>query len=79
MLERFASRLSTRVLAYIPRDPKIIEAERTRRTVVEYAPEEESSLAFLRLAEELENIDTSRVPLPAPMEDEEFYEFIEQW
>ncbi len=79
MIQAFASRLSTRVLAYIPRDSRILQGERKRRTVVEFAPEAESSLAFVGLAEELTKIDARKVPLPTPMENEEFYEFIEQW
>ena len=79
MLEEFASGLSTRVLVYIPRDQKILEAERKRRTVVDYAPEAESALALNRLADELSAIEPSEVPLPTPMEDEQFYKFIEQW
>jgi nitrogenase iron protein NifH len=79
MMEEFARKLSTRVLATIPRDPKILEAERKRLTVVEHAPDAPSSKTFARLAKELAKIDPQAVSLPTPMEDEEFYSFLEKW
>jgi nitrogenase iron protein NifH len=79
MLESFAKNLSTRILATIPRDVKILEGERKRRTVVEYAPEAPASRALKRLAQQLSEIKAESVPLPSPMEDEEFYRFLEQW
>lgn len=79
MLEEFAARLSSRILTYIPRDPLIIEAERKRHTVVEYAPQERSAMVFHSLAEEIAAIRSEEVGLPTPMEDEAFYEFIEKW
>jgi nitrogenase iron protein NifH len=78
-LRQFARRLSTRVLATIPRDPKILESERRRCTVVEHAPGGPSSRAFRTLAGALEKLDPRRCVLPTPMEDEEFYRFMESW
>jgi nitrogenase iron protein NifH len=79
MLEALAREMSTRVLAVIPRDPKILEGERKRMTVVEYAPGAPSSKAFMQLAEAISAIDAQTVPLPTPMEDEDFYKFLEKW
>ncbi len=76
MIERFAATLSTRVLAFIPRDPLILAAERERRTVVEFAPESASALAFVRLSETVLGIDPDAVPLPTPLSDDAFFEFI---
>jgi len=78
-LRRFARRLSTRILATIPRDPQIQESERRRSTVVERAPGSASSRAFRALAAALERTDKRRCVLPTPMEDEEFYRFIDSW
>ncbi len=77
MLEEFARRLSTSILAVVPRDAKIQESEKKRRTVVENAPEAASSLEFARLAKALE--EKGSAALPTPMDDEEFYRFVEQW
>ncbi len=78
-IREFAKRLSTRVLATIPRDPKILESERRRCTVVEHAPGSPSSRAFRTLAAAIESLDARRCVLPTPMEDEEFYRFMDSW
>jgi nitrogenase iron protein len=79
MMEEFAQKLSTRVLATIPRDPGILAGERKRLTVVEHAPDTPSSKALVQLAQEIAGIDAKAVPRPTPMEDEEFYRFQEKW
>ena len=78
-LREFARRLSTRILATIPRDPKILESERRRCTVVEHVPGGPSSRAFRTLAGALEKLDPRRCVLPTPIEDEEFYRFMDSW
>ncbi len=77
-LERFASRLGTQVLAYIPRDPLIIAAERERKTVVEFAPDSQSAKAFASLAERILSIDKGTLSLPKPLNDQAFFEFIRE-
>jgi nitrogenase iron protein NifH len=79
MIERFAAKLSTRVLAFLARDPVVMAAERKRRTVVEYAPEAPISRAFAELAQAIRAVDPAAAPLPTPMSDEEFYAFLESW
>ena len=79
MLEALAEKMSTRILAVIPRDPKILEGERKRKTVVEHAPGAPSSKSFKQLAEKLSGIDAKTVKPPTPMEDEDFYKFLEKW
>jgi len=78
-IREFAKRLSTRVLATIPRDPKILESERRRCTVVEHSPGAASSRAFGTLATAIEKLEKRRCVLPTPMEDEEFYRFMDSW
>jgi nitrogenase iron protein NifH len=78
-MQEFAKRLSTRILATIPRDPKIMESERRRFTVVEHSPKAPSARAFRDLATALEKLDKKRCVLPTPMEDEEFYRFMDTW
>jgi nitrogenase iron protein NifH len=76
MLRRFAETLSSRVLAFVPRDPLIIEAEKTRLTVLEHAPESGSAQAFGSLAQTVLDLDVDELPLPTPMGEDEFFAFI---
>ena len=78
-LERFAARLSTQLLAVIHRDPLVTKAERKRQTVIEMYPESESTRVFAALARRVAGIDPAATPLPTPMEDDDFYAFMEQW
>jgi nitrogenase iron protein NifH len=76
LLERFAEELSTRLLATIPRDPEIIAAEKVRQTVVEFAPESAASRQLAKLALGIEALDPATQPLPTPLSEEAFFEFI---
>ncbi len=76
LVERFAQRLNTRILEVIERDPRIQEAEKQQRTILEYAPDAPASRALDRLGRTLLEIDPSRVALPTPMGEEEFFEFL---
>jgi nitrogenase iron protein NifH len=49
-LERFAALINTKVLAYIPRDPAVREAEFRRKTVVEHAPRSKAVRALAALS-----------------------------
>lgn len=75
-LHRFAERLNTRVLTVVERDPRIMEAEKQQRTILEYAPEAPAAQAFRALGEAIEAIDPAQVPLPTPMTDEGVFEFL---
>jgi nitrogenase subunit NifH len=79
MFAAFAERLSTRVLANIPRDPAVLAGERRRQTVVEAEPQAPAAKALGALADALEALDPAALELPTPMEDEDFYRFVEQW
>lgn len=73
-LERFARLINTSVLAFLPRDPAVREAEYRRRTVVEHAPKSPMTKALARLAAAALRVAPRRVPPPTPLEDREFYE-----
>jgi len=75
LVQRFAERLSTRVLATIPRSPRIREAERARRTVVEAFPRSRAAGTFRRLARTIEALRVAELPSPTPMGDVELVEF----
>ena len=78
VLERFAERLSTRLLVTIPRDPEIIAAEKLRQTVVEFAPEAASSRCLAELAVAIEAVEPANQPLPTPLSEEAFFDFIKE-
>jgi nitrogenase iron protein NifH len=75
-IARFAEKLGTRILVAVDREQAVMDGERIRRTVVEHAPESEASHAIQRLAQTLLEIDASTLPLPKPMTDEDFFDFI---
>ncbi len=75
-LERFASAMGTRILTYLPRDPRIQSAEVAHRTVVEVAPEAESSRALRDLAEKVRSCSVEALPPPTPMADEALFELL---
>ena len=78
MLQRFAEALSSRVLAYIPRDPEVQRAERQRLTVMEAAAESPAAEALADLAARVETIEPDGLPRPTPLDDEAFFEFIKE-
>lgn len=75
-LKRFAKTLNTRILAFISRDNFILEAERYRKTIIEYAPKSRSSKIFEKLAKSVLNINPESIELPTPMSENEFFEYI---
>jgi nitrogenase iron protein NifH len=76
LMEQFAARLGTRILAVLPRDPVIIEGERQQRTVLEYAPGSAPAKVLADLALRLLEIRAADVPPPTPMTDGDFFEFM---
>ncbi len=78
LVGRFAAALGSEVLAYVPRDPMIIAAERARSTIVEHAPDSPAAQSFRTLAERIARIDKDAIPLPTPLSDAAFFEFIRE-
>lgn len=77
-LEAFAKALNTRIVAYIPVDPLVRKAEVLKRPVVEIAPSSEASKVFHALAEEVLADSASNHPIPTPIEDSRFDEFMRE-
>ncbi|PRP94280.1 nucleotide-binding protein [Enhygromyxa salina] len=73
VVERFAERINTRILAWIPRDPLVREAEYNRTTVVEAYPQAPISRVLRELAERIHDESVADRPLPTPMNEEEFH------
>lgn len=78
-LERFASRIGTRILAALPRDPRIIQAERQQLTIVEHAPQAEAAAILRGLADTLVQLRSADVQPPQPMDDDAMFQFIRHW
>lgn len=75
-IARFAERLGGRVLAIIPQDPLVLDAERERRTLVEHAPDSPTARRYEDLTEALLGLDRHRLGVPRPMGDIGFDEFV---
>jgi nitrogenase iron protein NifH len=73
-VERFAAGIGTRVLAFLPREAAVREAEYRRVTVSEHAPKGEFSKKVSSLAQGLWDFDRSRAKVPTPFLDEQFHE-----
>ena len=77
LLEAFAARLGTQLIAYIPRSRAVHEAEIHRQTLIAYAPTSEQAQYYVRLAQA---IDTNEMlTVPTPMEFEELEELVESY
>lgn len=75
-LHAFAERIGSRIVATIQRDPRVMEAERRRQTVVEYAPDSDAAKTISELADFVLAFDKAKAVPPAPMTDNEFFEFM---
>jgi nitrogenase iron protein NifH len=74
LVERFAAAIGTTILATLPRDPRVIEAERACRTVVEHAPESPAARALRDLARAVTGVELAAPP--RPLADAAFFELI---
>lgn len=75
-LEAFARRLSTRVLAVLPRERRVRQAEVAGHTLVEHAPRTAMARALSQLADAILETDPEACPQPTPMDDSAFREFV---
>lgn len=73
-VERFAGLIGTKVLAFLPRDPAVREAEYRRTTVIEHAPDSPFARAIRDLASGLGRGESLSAPPPTPLTDESFHE-----
>jgi nitrogenase iron protein NifH len=73
-LERFAKRLKTKVLEFVPRDPAVRKAEFARKgTVVERSPGSAFAKSIQALAAKIAKARRADCPVPVPMDDRAFY------
>ena len=77
LLEAFAARLGTQLIAYIPRSRAVHEAEIHRQTLIAYAPTSEQAQDYVRLAQTIAM--NEMLTIPTPMEFEELEELVESY
>jgi len=77
-IEKFCARIGTRIIATVKRDVRVMEGEREKRTIVEWAPESDAALAIAGLGALLVDLDVLTLAQPKPMADNEFFEFMQQ-
>ena len=76
VVDRFAALLGTTVLARLPRDAAVVEAERARRTVVDHAPTAAFAESLRQLVDRVTSLDPSRILPPTPLDDETLESFL---
>ena len=62
LLEEFAEKLNSRLIAYIPRDVVVNQAEVRRKTVIEHSPTSTQANIYRQLANDIENNQELTVP-----------------
>jgi nitrogenase iron protein NifH len=69
VLEEFAKRLNSKLIAFIPRDVVVNKAENSRQTVMQYAPESEQAGLYRQLAKDILNNKDLNIPTPITFEE----------
>ena len=64
LVSEFAEAIGTQMIGYIPKNIIMQKAELERKTVIEYAPDDEQADDFRQLAEKIENNKLLSVPNP---------------
>lgn len=77
LLEKFAERLGTQLIQFIPRDTVVQQAEIRKQTVIQYAPESDQAQAYISLANNIEN--NQNFVIPTPMDFDELEELMVEW
>ena len=76
LIENFSKKLNTKIVSIINRDNFIIQSERKRMTVIENDFDSDISKKFALLGNNILKMESTNIPLPTPMTDEEFFDFI---
>ncbi|WP_378952778.1 AAA family ATPase [Pelosinus sp. sgz500959] len=74
LLETFATKLNTKLIAFIPRDQMVHQAEINRKTVIEWANQSEQACIYKGLADLL--MDNSALTVPTPLSFETLEELV---
>jgi nitrogenase iron protein NifH len=80
LVSDFASRINSRMVAFIPRDPVVQRSELNKMTVMEYAPDSPQADAYRTLAGRV--LENTRLDIPTPLEIDELeslaYEYLKE-
>lgn len=74
LLEEFAKRLNTQIIAFVPRNEMVNRAENMRKTVIQYAPDCEQAQVYRSLAQSI--MDNEALTVPTPMSFEELEDLL---
>ena len=69
LLEEFAQRLHTMLIAFIPRDIVVNKAENNRQTVLQYAPASAQAQVYRDLSQAILHNEELSIPTPMSFED----------
>ena len=69
LVEKFAKKIGSKLIEFIPRDNIVQKAEFNRKTVIEFAPDSAQAQVYRNLAEKIANNDEFDVPSPITMEE----------
>jgi nitrogenase iron protein NifH len=78
-LQRFAARIGTRILAVLPRERRVREAEVAGRTLVETAPRTKLGRTLKGLAAELVQLEPEGCPVPTPLSPQDFRALVDSF
>ena len=76
IIHAFAKELSSEVVAVIPRDPMVLEAEEHVKTVCEHKPDAPILDRYRDLASKMKAFDPTQAVVPTPMGEPEFQDFV---
>lgn len=69
LLTAFAKKLNTELIAFIPRNPIVNQAEINRKTVIEWAPKSDQANVYNDLAKKIMKNEPSAIPTPLTFEE----------
>ncbi|MBP7145887.1 MAG: Ni-sirohydrochlorin a,c-diamide reductive cyclase ATP-dependent reductase subunit [Methanoculleus sp.] len=75
LVEDFARRINSRLIAYVPRDRVVQVAELHRQTVVEYAPDSSQAAVYEELGRAIHANRKTSIPTPLEMDELESFAF----
>ena len=77
LLQEFARRLNTQLIAFVPRNVLVNKAENNRQTVLQYAPESEQADVYRMLSEDI--LQNTNLTVPKPMSFEELEKLVAEY
>ena len=77
LLEEFAKRLHTQLIAFIPRDVVVNKAENNRQTVLQYAPESAQAEVYRQLSRDI--MSNEKLSVPTPMTFDELEKLVAEY